>query len=644
MNKKLWAPDMARIKSTALYDFASKYYDGAADDYDGLHRWSVENVGAFWAAVWDYTKVIGDKGARHFEDTGDIKTSKFFPEGELNFAENMLVGDGPEEALVYITEDDQRIAWDWARLREEVSHCQQALSALGIQNGDRVAGFVPNSPYAIVTMLAVASLGAIWSSCSPDFGFNGVKDRFGQIKPKLLFCADHYLYNGKRFDCLKTAEDLVDAIPSLQKIVAFPYAEAMPVSTEKVQSWEDFVAPFEAREIEYSRVGFNDPLVILFSSGTTGLPKCITHSVGGLLLKHREEHVLNCDIKTGDRFFYFTTCGWMMWNWLVSGLAQRAVLILFEGSPFYSDGSRLSELARRERITHFGASAKYYDACAKADVKPNSKGELEDLRAVFSTGSPLAPESFEYLYRDWKSDMCLSSVAGGTDICGCFTGGSPISPVYRGECQKKVLGMDVQVFDDNGACVKEGPGELVCVRPHPAQPVGFWGDADGTRYHNAYFAKFENVWHHGDFVEIMPTGGAVFYGRSDAVLNPGGVRIGTAEIYRQVERIDEVLEAIVVGQNWQSDVRVVLFVRLRDGVELNEDLVKRIKTEIRENATPRHVPSKILAVADIPRTKSGKITELAVRDIIHGRDVKNTTALANPEALDLYSDLPELQT
>ncbi|MEM7241024.1 MAG: acetoacetate--CoA ligase [Pseudomonadota bacterium] len=643
MPTKLWQPSDARVRSTALYDFAAQYFDGDPTDYQAIWKWSVEDLGAFWSAVWDYTGIIGEKGEIYFKDKGDIKTSKFFPDAKLNYAENLLLGGGTGTAIVYLTEDGKRISWSWDRLRAEVSSVQQALRASGIVAGDRVAGFVPNSPYAIAAMLGVTSLGAIWSSCSPDFGFNGVQDRFGQIAPKLLFCADHYLYNGKQFDCLETAKQLKTTIPSLQQIIAFPYAQDNFAAVETLTSWDAFTDPFEPTDLEFTRVGFDDPLVILFSSGTTGLPKCIVHSVGGLLLKHVEEHVLNCDLKEGDRFFYFTTCGWMMWNWLVTGLASKAVLYLFDGSPFYPDGTRLSELARAEQITHFGASAKYYDACAKAGVKPNASGELTELRAIYSTGSPLAPESFDYLYRDWKSDMCLSSIAGGTDICGCFTGGAPISPVYRGECQQRILGMDVQVFDSEGQIETDGPGELVCVSPHPAQPVGFWGDETGEKYHNAYFAKFPNVWHHGDFVEITETGGAVFYGRSDAVLNPGGVRIGTAEIYRQVERIDEVLEAIVVGQNWQSDVRVVLFVRLRDGVDLDDNLITRIKTEIRENATPRHMPAKILAVADIPRTKSGKITELAVRDIIHGRAVKNTTALANPEALDLYKNLAELQ-
>ena len=642
MNAKLWQPDAARIQSTALYRFASEYVDADPSDYDAILNWSLADLGRFWSAVWDFAGVVGDKGNKAFVDTGDIKSAQFFPDAKLNYAENLLVGSGVEDALIYITEDGQRLTWSWDRLRSEVSRLQQALVAEGIGKGDRVAGFVPNSPYAIAAMLATASLGAVWSSCSPDFGFNGVRDRFGQIEPKLLFCADHYFYNGKRFECLETALELAEAMPSVKRTVVFPYGDGA-IEDTRITTWLDFCGEFEAREIEYTRVPFASPLFILFSSGTTGLPKCITHGVGGTLLKHREEQVLNCDIKEGDVFFYFTTCGWMMWNWLVSGLACKAKLILFDGNPFYPDGTRLSELAREEGVTHFGASAKYYDACAKAGVKPNAEGELDALRVMMSTGSPLAPESFDYLYADWKSDMCLSSIAGGTDICGCFTGGSPISPVYRGECQKRVLGMDVQVFDDEGKICQHGPGELVCIQPHPGQPVGFWGDDTGEKYHDAYFAKFPKVWHHGDFVEITENGGAVFFGRSDAVLNPGGVRIGTAEIYRQVERIDEVLEAIVVGQNWQSDVRVILFVRLRDGVVLDEELSKRIKSEIRANATPRHVPAIILAVADIPRTKSGKITEIAVRDVIHGREVKNTSALANPEALDFYRNLPELQ-
>ena len=648
MKTALWTPSNEQIASTLITKFARQAGQLAGKDlsqYDDLWEWSVQDKAGFWSTLWDFAGVVGEKGEIALANEIDIKNAKFFPNAQINYAENQLIQTGTGDAVVFCAETGDRLVWSWDDLHKVVSRLQQALRANNVGVGDRVAGFVPNSPYALAAMLATASLGAVWSSCSPDFGFNGVNDRFGQIEPKFLFCADHYYYNGKKFDCLEVASKLADAMPTVQNLIVFPYLDAnvdVAGATGKAISWADFTEDFPATTVTFERVAFDAPLFILFSSGTTGLPKCIVHSVGGVLLQHIKEHQLQADVQPNDRLFYFTTCGWMMWNWLVSGLSSGATLILFDGSPFYPDGNRLSDIAQSEDVTQFGTSAKYIDACAKGDIKPNARHELKHLRTILSTGSPLAPDSFDYIYRDWKVDVCLSSIAGGTDICGCFTGGSPISPVYRGECQKRHLAMDVQVYDDEGNIQTDGPGELVCQGPHPSQPVGFWRDETGERYHDAYFAKFDNVWHHGDFVEITETGGAVFYGRSDAVLNPGGVRIGTAEIYRQVERVDAVLEALVIGQNWDSDVRVVLFVRLRDGVVLDDALIKQIKSEIRANATPRHVPAIIIAVSDIPRTKSGKITELAVRDVVHGRVVKNTEAMANPEALELYKDLPEL--
>jgi acetoacetyl-CoA synthetase len=648
MTELLWKPTTEQISKTLICDFAkqaSVLSGRELSQYDDLWDWSVSDKSAFWSLMWDFAGVVGEKGSDIIENEADVKNASFFPQSTLNYAENQLRQTGSGDAMVFCAETGDRLVWSWDHLQETVSRMQQALRAHGVQAGDRIAGFVPNSPYAVAAMLASASLGAVWSSCSPDFGFNGVNDRFGQIEPKFLFCADHYYYNGKKFDCLQVASDLANGIPSVQNLIVFPYLDAdVDVSNggPKAVSWNDFSSAYEPSTIEYEPMPFNAPLFILFSSGTTGLPKCIVHSVGGVLMQHLKEHQLQADVQSDDRFFYFTTCGWMMWNWLVSGLSSGATLILFDGSPFYPDGNRLAEIAQAEDVTQFGTSAKYIDACAKGGIKPNTIHDLKHLRTILSTGSPLAPDSFDYIYKDWKADVCLSSVAGGTDICGCFTGGSPISPVYRGQCQKRHLAMDVQVYDDEGNIETDGPGELVCQGPHPSQPVGFWNDPDGVRYHDAYFAKFDNVWHHGDFVEITPEGGAIFFGRSDAVLNPGGVRIGTAEIYRQVERVDAVLEALVIGQNWDNDVRVVLFVRLRDGVTLDDALTKKIKSEIRANATPRHVPAIIIAVNDIPRTKSGKITELAVRDVVHGRKIKNTDALANPEALELFKDLPEL--
>jgi acetoacetyl-CoA synthetase len=513
-----------------------------------------------------------------------------------------------------------------------VSRLQQALQAEGVGKGDRVAGYLPNLPESVAAMLATASLGAIWSSCSPDFGVQGVLDRFGQIEPKVLFHGDGYLYGGKRFELREKVERVLAGLPSVRKVVTVGYEGG----------FGGFESGFQAREVRYERVGFNDPLYILYSSGTTGVPKCIVHGTGGTLLQHLKEHRLHSDVKGGDRLFYFTTLGWMMWNWLVSGLASGATLLLYDGSPFVGRGRVVFDFADASGMTHLGTSAKFIDAIAKAGLKPRATHRLESLRAILSTGSPLLPESFDYVYRDVKSDVCLSSISGGTDIVSCFVLGNPTGPVWRGEIQAKGLGMAVEVFDEQGHPIENDKGELVCTKPFPSMPVGFWNDPDGAKYRAAYFEKYPNVWRHGDWCEITPHGGIVIYGRSDAVLNPGGVRIGTAEIYRQVEQLDEVLESLVIGQDWQGDVRVVLFVKLKEGASLSEDLVAAIKKRIRDNTTPRHVPAKILQVMDIPRTKSGKIVELAVREVVHGRPVKNLEALANPEALEHFRNRAEL--
>lgn len=646
----LWAPSKERIEASLLAQFisyTSQQSGIGSNDYDALWDWSVSSSEQFWDAFWDFCGVVGDKVGPVLDNNAALIDAQFFPEAKINFAENLLARATDGTCIIFRGENGDRSEWTWAKLKDTVSRLQQLLIAEGIEEGDRVAGFLPNLPEAIAAMLAVSSLGGVWTSCSPDFGLNGVKDRFGQIEPKLLFTADAYHYNGKVHSSINLARDLAAEIPSVQKVIVIPYVEqAADISSlgAKGLHWNDALAMFDAKDIAYTRVAFFAPLFIMFSSGTTGLPKCIVHSVGGTLLQHLKEHQLQCDLKPEDRLFYYTTCGWMMWNWLVSGLASGATLVLFDGSPFYPDGNALADIAASEKVTHFGTSAKYIDACSKAGINPAKTHDLTHLRTIMSTGSPLAPEGFDYIYKDWKSDVCLSSIAGGTDILACFVGGSPISPVYRGQCQKRMLGMDVQVFDDNGMPTNGEPGDLVCTNPHPSMPIGFWDDPMCKRYSAAYFEKFENVWHHGDWVDLTEQKGMVFFGRSDAVLNPGGVRIGTAEIYRQVERIEDVLEGLVIGQQWDNDVRVVLFVRLREGVELDDDLVKRIKTVIRQNATPRHVPAKIITVADIPRTKSGKITELAVRDVVHGRAVKNTESLANPEALELFKDLPELQS
>lgn len=649
MSDQLWAPSEERIHSTNLYRFArlaEQNHSVSLPDYDAIWDWSLNEPEAFWQLVWEFCGIIGENGGgpalRH---DGDLIDATFFPNARLNFAENFLRQSGDGAAIIFHAENGTRTELSWDQLRDQVSRTAQALKAYGITPGDRVAGFMPNMAQTIVAMLATTSLGGVWSSCSPDFGVTGVSDRFGQIEPKVLFTANGYYYNGKSFDSLATVSALLDQMPSVTNIVVVPLTEDNPdISAlgDKGILYPDLLGQHPSGDIQFQPMDFNAPVFIMFSSGTTGVPKCIVHRAGGVLLQHLKEHQLQCDVRPNDRVFYFTTCGWMMWNWLVSGLASGATVVLFDGSPFHPDAARLADIVAQERITHFGTSAKYLDACAKADLRPIDDHDLTSLRAVLSTGSVLSPEGFDYVYDHWKKDVCLSSIAGGTDIVGCFAGGSPISPVYRGECQKRHLGMDVQAFDDGGKPTTSGPGELVCRSPHPTQPLCFWNDEDGSRYRKAYYETYPGVWHHGDMVEISTHGGVIFHGRSDATLNPGGVRIGTAEIYRQVERIEAVLESVVIGQTWDDDVRVVLFVKLRDGVELDDDLIKRIKTEIRTNTTPRHVPAKVLLVTDIPRTKSGKITELAVRDVVHGRSVKNVHALANPEALDLFKNRSEL--
>jgi acetoacetyl-CoA synthetase len=609
--------------------------------YEELHAWSVEHSEDFWNLLWDFCEVKGKKGGRTLVDGERMPGAKWFADAELNFAENLLRRREGADAIVFWGEDRVRRKLSHRNLYDLVSRMAQALADAGVKKGDRVAGYLPNLPEATAALLATASLGAIWSSCSPDFGVQGVLDRFGQIEPKVLFCADGYLYAGKEFDCQDKVEAVLARLPSVEECVVIDYL-GRPASAGT--SLYDFLEPFDAQEIRFEQVEFNHPLYILYSSGTTGVPKCIVHGTGGTLLQHLKEHRLHSDVRPGDRLFYFTTLGWMMWNWLVSGLASGATLLLYDGSPFVERGRTLFDFAEAAGMTHFGTSAKFIDAIAKVGLRPRDTHRLESLRAVLSTGSPLLPEGFDYIYKDVKSDVCLSSISGGTDIVSCFVLGNPVGPVWRGEIQAKGLGMAVEVFDDQGRSLRGEKGELVCTRPFPSMPVAFWNDPDGAKYRAAYFEKYPNVWRHGDWCEITEHGGIVIYGRSDAVLNPGGVRIGTAEIYRQVEQLGEVVESLVIGQEWQGDVRVVLFVKLQEGMSLEDPLVAKIKQQIRQNTTPRHVPAKIVQVSDIPRTKSGKIVELAVREVVHGRDVKNLEALANPGALEYFRNRPELES
>lgn len=648
MNDILWRPSQQRIDESNLTAFCNaleQRYNIELADYTALYQWSVEQAPLFWQALWDYADVRGEPGSVVLADGDKMPGAQWFPEGKLNFAENLLRRRDEAQAIVFWGEDQVKRSLSHRQVYDQVSQLAQALLNSGVQAGDRVAGYLPNMPETIIAMLATTSIGAIWSSCSPDFGVRGVLDRFGQIEPKVLFCANGYFYNGKSHDCLGKVQQILQELPSVRQVVVIPYTDPQPSlqALDNAALWSDYLsahAPAEA--IDFARMPFNHPLYIMFSSGTTGVPKCIVHGAGGTLLKHLCEHLLHTDVKATDRLFYFTTCGWMMWNWQVSGLAAGATLLLYDGSPFYPSGNILFDYADAENMTIFGTSAKFIDAVNKAGLEPVNSHNLSTVKAMLSTGSPLVPESFDFIYQKVKSDLCLASIAGGTDIIGCFVLGNPILPVYRGEIQCRGLGLSVEVWNDEGQPVQGEKGELVCTRPFPSMPVGFWNDPDDAKYHAAYFERFDNVWCHGDYVELTQHGGMIIYGRSDAVLNPGGVRIGTAEIYRQVEQLPEVAEGLVIGQEWDNDVRVVLFVRLQPEHHLDEALIKKIKTQIRQNATPRHVPGKVIQVADIPRTKSGKIVELAVREVVHGRPVKNKEALANPEALTLFTNLAEL--
>ena len=635
--KPLWTPSPERAAQTGMARFMARA--GSFGSYEALHRWSVENREEFWNLLWDFCEVRGAKGARTLADGDRMPGARWFPEGRINFAENLLRGRDGSDAIVFWGEDRIKRRLSRGELYGLVSRLAQALAANGVGKGDRVAGYLPNLPESIAAMLATASLGAIWSSCSPDFGVQGVLDRFGQIEPKVLFCADGYLYGGKEFDAQDKAREILAKLPSVRQCVVVPYTgSALTLGV----SIGEFMKPFAAKTILFERFEFNHPLLILYSSGTTGVPKCIVHGAGGTLLQHLKEHCLHSDVRPGDRVFYFTTLGWMMWNWLASGLAAGATLLLYDGSPFAGRGRIVFDFADAERMTHFGTSAKFIDAIAKIRLEPARTHRLEKLRAVLSTGSPLAPEGFDYVYANIKADVCLSSISGGTDIVSCFVLGNPMGPVWRGEIQCKGLGMAIGVFDENGVSLTAEKGELVCTKPFPSMPLGFWDNPDHAKYRAAYFERFPGVWRHGDWCELTAHGGLIIYGRSDAVLNPGGVRIGTAEIYRQVEQLDEVVESLVIGQDWDGDVRVVLFLKLKEGYLLDERLISRVRQKIRDNTTPRHVPAKVVQVADIPRTRSGKIVELAVRDVVHGRQVKNLEALANPEALEQFRGRPEL--
>jgi acetoacetyl-CoA synthetase len=644
----LWAPSLARSDATRLARFRSR---AGASDYEALHQWSVDAPAEFWALVWDDCGLVGTPGDRVVlpGTPGESRSetfagTRFFPDAELSVVENLLASrpgvEGSADALVAVDERGSRVARSWDELRADTAAVAAALRDLGVGPGDRVVAWLPNAIEAVVAMLGAASVGAVFSSTSPDFGALGVLDRFGQIEPSVLFAADGYWYGGKRFDCLERLSEIRAGLPTLRATVVVGDA---PSGT---RPWDDFVAPHRGAPVAPTRFAFDHPWYVLYSSGTTGVPKCIVHRAGGVLLQHVKEHQLHCDVRPGDRVMYFTTTGWMMWNWLVSTLASGATAVLFDGSPFHPGPDALFDVAGAERLSLLGVSAKFVDSVGKAGLVPADTHDLEPLRTICSTGSPLAPESFRVVYERVKRDVHLASISGGTDLCGCLVGGDPTAPVYAGEIQRPALGMAVDVAADDGSSLRDRPGvagELVCRAPFPSMPLGFWGDDDDTRYHAAYYERFPGIWAHGDYASWTDHGGFVIHGRSDATLNPGGVRIGTAEIYRVVEAMPEVVEALTFGQLWDGDVRIVLLVRLADGVTLDDDLVADIRARVRRACSPRHTPAIVAQVDDLPRTRSNKLVELAVADAVHGRPVRNTEAIANPEAIDAIVALPELQ-
>jgi acetoacetyl-CoA synthetase len=642
-DQPLWTPSQASIDAANMTQFmvqVNRNQNLSINDYDSLYQWSLDEKEQLWSEIWDFCGIIGSKGERILVGGEQIESAQWFPDAQLNFAENLLRRQDDETAIFFRAENQIEYSLSYRELYQQVASVAAWLKAQGLQAGDRVAAYLPNMPEAVVAMLAATSLGAVWTSTSPDFGEDSVIDRFGQTEPRFLFTADGYFYNGKKHPLAEKIRTIRANLPSLEQVVQINLA-GFGIQ-EGVIAWLDIVAnPVD--KIDFVPRQFNDPLYILYSSGTTGKPKCITHKVGGTLIQIFKEQKLHCDVRPGDRVFFFTTLGWMMWNWLVNALACEAALVLYDGSPFYPDADVLWRYADDVDMTLFGTSAKYIDALKNAKSQPINQFDLSAMRTLCSTGSVLAPESFDYVYQNIKQNVCLASMSGGTDIASCFALGSPILPVYRGEIQCRGLGMAIEVFDDSGHPLQGGKGELVCTQTFPSQPVFFWGDDSGEKYHNAYFARFDNVWHHGDYVRLTEHNGIVIYGRSDATLNPGGVRIGTAEIYRHVEQIEEVVESIVIGQDWDDDVRVVLFVVLQPGLVLDEALLAEIRKTVRVKCSPRHVPAKVIQIAEIPRTKSGKIVELAVRDVVHNREVKNIHSLANPEALALYRNLPQLQ-
>ena len=650
METYLWKIAGEKLSKTnlALYSnfIKEKYNIDSGNDFNKIWKWSVENTQDFWKSIWDFTKVKGILGKSSFEKSNIFFKNKFFPDSKLNYGENLLKKTNKEPSIIFKSENGYRTELSWENLNSNVAKISNWMKDHGIYKGDRVAGYLPNIPETVIAYISTAVLGAVWSSCSPDFGTTGVIDRFSQINPKILFIGDKYFYNGKTINILDRLPEIINKVPSIKKVIIVPYPGTKvgknKISKIKTYDWYELINLKNINKIQYVLSNFNDPLMILYSSGTTGKPKCICHGTGGVLLQHNKELQIHSDVKDNDRVFYFTTCGWMMWNWLVGALSSGATILLFDGFPMYKKYDLLFEFASEEKVTLFGISAKYIDTLSNQKVTLKDKHDLSKLRTICSTGSPLSKDGFKYIYKNIKKDVHLSSISGGTDIVSCFVLGNLFQPVYSGEIQNRGLGMDVDILDEKGFSIKNIKGELVCKKPFPSMPVKFWNDKGDIKYKSAYFGRYKNIWHHGDFAKITKNGGFIIFGRSDTTLNPGGVRLGTAEIYNVVEKFKEIQESIAIGQSWKNDIRIILFIVLNKGYNLTNEIKKKIKDAIKINASPRHVPSKIISISEVPKTKNGKLVELAVKQTVEGEKIKNLEALANPDSLKQFRNIKEL--